>query len=263
MLPDEPGGQGLVVEGADLLALGVVAVLAVAHVVPPSLAFVELRPRSWLLSAAAGVSVAYVFVHLLPEIAEAQETVEEQSSGFLAGFERHAYVVALVGLAVFYGLERAAVTSKHSRREAGHAAAEEEPTSPGAFWTSMGSFAVYNAIIGYLVVQRAEEDSAGALALFTGAIALHFLINDLGLRSHHRRRYDRLGRPLLTAAILLGWVVGVTTQLSEAAVGLAIAFLAGGVVLNVMKEEVPSEQESRFLPLAAGAAVYATLLLAV
>lgn len=251
------------VEGADLLALGVVVVLGIAHVLPPSLAFVELKPRSWLLSAAAGVSVAYVFVHLLPEIAEAQESVQERSSGWLAGFERHAYVVALVGLAVFYGLERAAVTSKRSRSEAGHAAAEEEPTSPGAFWISMGSFAVYNAIIGYLVVRRAEEDTIGALALFTGAIALHFLINDLGLRSHHKRRYDRLGRPLLTGAILLGWVVGVTTELSEAAVGLAIAFLAGGVVLNVMKEEVPSEQESRFLPLALGAAVYAALLLAV
>ena len=250
-------------EGADLLALGVVVVLGVAHVVPPFLAFVKLKPRSWLLSGAAGVSVAYVFVHLLPEIAEAQETVQESSSGWLAGFERHAYVVALVGLAVFYGLERAAATSKRSRREGGHAVAEEEPTSPGAFWVSMGSFAVYNAIIGYLVVRRAEDDSIGALALFTGAIALHFLINDLGLRSHHKRRYDRFGRPFLTLAIVLGWVVGVTTELSEAAVGLAIAFLAGGVVLNVMKEEVPSEQESRFLPLATGAAVYAALLLAV
>lgn len=54
-----------------------------------------------------------------------------------------------------------------------------------------------------------------------------------------------------------------TVELSEAAVGLAVAFLAGGVILNVMKEEVPQERQSRFVPLAIGAFGYAALLLAV
>lgn len=39
------------------------------------------------------------------------------------------------------------------------------------------------------------------------------------------------------------------------------AFLGGGVVLNVLKEEVPSERQSRFWAFAAGAAGYAALLL--
>lgn len=131
----------MVVEASDLLAFGAVTVLASAHIVPPMLTFIKFYPRSWLLSAAGGVSVAYVFVHLLPEIAEAQATVEGSASTLLAGFERHAYVIALVGLAVFYGLERAAITSKRSRRDADAPSAEEEPTSAGAFWLSMGPFA--------------------------------------------------------------------------------------------------------------------------
>ncbi len=253
----------MVVEGSDLRAFGAVTVLASAHIVPPMLTFIKFYPRSWLLSAAGGVSVAYVFVHLLPEIAEAQATVEGSASTLLAGFERHAYVIALVGFAVFYGLERAAITSRRSRRDADAPSAEEEPTSAGAFWLSMGSFAIYNAIIGFLVVRRAEHDSAAALALFAVAIVLHFLINDLGLRSHHKRRYDRLGRPALVGAIFLGWAVGVATELPEAAVGLGVAFLAGGIVLNVMKEEVPEERQSQFLPLALGAFAYAALLIAV
>ncbi len=251
-------------ERAELVALGVVLVLIVAHLVPPKLAFIELTPRSWMLSAAGGISVAYVFVHLLPEIAEAQAAVEASTGTASAGVERHAYVIALVGLAVFYGLERAAVTWGRSPRVE-DAPAEQSllATTPAAFWLSVVSFAIYNAIIGYLVVRRAEHHSWGELAAFTVAIALHFLINDLSLRAHHQRRYDRAGRPVLVGAIVAGWLVGVTTELSDASVGLAIAFLAGGIILNVMKEEMPQERQSRFLPLAVGAFAYAALLLAV
>jgi hypothetical protein len=42
-----------------------------------------------------------------------------------------------------------------------------------------------------------------------------------------------------------------------------VALLAGGVILNVLKEEVPSERQSRFWAFAAGAAAYAGLLLTV
>lgn len=40
------------------------------------------------------------------------------------------------------------------------------------------------------------------------------------------------------------------------------AFLAGGIVLNVLKEELPEERESRFWAFALGATSYATILLA-
>lgn len=236
--------------------------LGTAHMAPPLLTFVRFVPRSWTLSAAGGVSVSYVFVHLLPEVAEAQAAVAEvSSSGVISALEKHAYLAALIGLVMFYGLERAAVTSKH-RRSGPDGAGEEDPTSPRAFWLSVVSFAVYNAIIGYLLVRRAEQDSVVELVLFTAAIGFHFIINDLGLRDRHRGRYDRTGRPLLVLAILFGWLVGLVAELSDAAIGLAVAFLAGGIILNVMKEEVPKERQSRFLPFASGAAAYTVLLLA-
>lgn len=244
-------------DDGDLVALAATVLLAVAHLIPPRLRFVALVPRSWVLSAAGGVSIAYVFVHLLPEIAEAQEAVEDATT-VLGSFERHAYVFALIGLTVFYGLERKAVTSRQQAEDP-----DEDATSAGTFWVSVTSFAVYNAIIGYLVVRRAEDGSVVEMALFAVALAVHFVVNDLGLRDHHQHRYDRFGRPLLIAAIFAGYGIGLVLELSEAAVGLAIALLAGGVVLNVVKEELPSERDSRFLPLLVGATVYTALLLAV
>ncbi len=67
----------------------------------------------------------------------------------------------------------------------------------------------------------------------------------------------------MAAAIIVGWVIGSGTEIHQAAVAVLFAFLAGGIVLNVLKEELPEEQESRFWAFALGAIGYAILLLAV
>lgn len=58
---------------SGLLAAG----LAVVHLFSGRLRFLDVFPRSRWLSAASGISVAYIFVHTLPDLAEEQETVRE------------------------------------------------------------------------------------------------------------------------------------------------------------------------------------------
>ncbi len=99
--------------------------------------------------------------------------------------------------------------------------------------------------------------------LFFGfAMTLHFLVNDHGLREHHKGAYDRVGRWVLAGAVLVGWALGLVAEVSEIALAVLIAVLAGGIILNVLKEELPEERESRVWAFALGAALYAALLLA-
>jgi zinc transporter ZupT len=228
--------------------------LALVHLYAGKLRFLEGTPRSIWLSVAGGVSVAYVFVHLLPEVSEVQETLAEALGSALGFLENHGYLVALVGLVVFYGLERAAKASRKVR------GGEAQATSPGVFWLHIGSFTLYNLLVGYLLVRRPEQGLL-ELVLFSVAMALHFVINDFGLREHHKAAYTRSGRWLLAAAVLLGWLLALFGEASEAALALLLAFLAGGVILNVLKEELPAERESRFWPFAFGAVAYTALLL--
>ncbi len=174
----------------------------------------------------------------------------------LAFLERHVYLLALVGLIVFYGLERAAKTSHRPHREA----RVEDRASGDVFWVHIGSFAIYNAIIGYLLLHRIAT-GLEALVLFFIAMALHFVVNDYGLREDHKDLYTRIGRWVLAGAVLVGWLVGLVVEIPEPAIAVLIAFLSGGIILNVLKEELPRERESRFWPLALGAAVYAAILL--
>jgi zinc transporter ZupT len=203
--------------------------------------------------------VSYVFVHLLPELAEGQETVAEaldegRGPAFL---QSHIYLVALLGLVVFYGLERLATSSRRRKRQA----SKEDSTSEGVFWLHISSFAVYNYLIGYLFLHRLATGLEDLLLFFV-AMALHIVVNDHGLREHHKEAYLRGGHWILAAAVILGWVVALLTEIPEVIIAVLLAFLAGGVIMNVLKEELPEERESRFWAFALGAALYTAVLLA-
>jgi zinc transporter ZupT len=225
------------------------------HAFAGKLRFLESVPRSVWLSLAGGVSVAYIFVHVLPDLSKAQETVQNSVGEGVAFAEHHVYLIALLGLVAFYGLERTAVVSRRLNQQK----QGEDVTSRGVFWLHIGSFGLYNALIGYLLIHR-EEPGLKSLVLFAVAMALHFIVSDFGLREHHKESYDRIGRWILVAAILLGWLIGRITEIHEAAIAVLFAFLAGGVMLNVLKEELPEERESRFWAFALGAGAYAVLL---
>ncbi|HEY9750640.1 MAG TPA: hypothetical protein V6C63_18305 [Allocoleopsis sp.] len=240
-----------------LLSGGLAIGLVLVHLVASRLRFLQVVPRSRWLSFGSGVSVAYVFVHVLPDLSAAQETVRQSWGAGWEFLEHHVYLVALAGLAAFYGLERTAKVSRRRNREAG----QGDVTDAGIFWLHMVSFALYNALIGYLLLHREESGFASSL-LYAVAMALHFVVNDYGLREHHKKPYDQIGRWILAAAVMAGWVIGSSSQISPAAIAVLFAFLAGGVVLNVLKEELPENRESRFWAFAAGAIGYAALLLA-
>jgi hypothetical protein len=244
-----------------LIQILVVAALALVHLFAGKLRFLGGIPRSRWLSMAGGVSVAYVFIHVFPELEQAQAVLRAAGGESLAFLEHHAYLVALAGLAAFYGVERGVRSSQRKRGQRPGPDEGETTTGRGVFYLHIGSFAVYNALIGYLLLHREEQDWRGLL-FFSLAMALHFLVNDYGLRQDHKDTYKRIGRWVLAAAVVAGWAVGLAVEIHRAGLSVLFAFLAGGVVLNVLKEELPAERQSRFLPFVLGAAFFAALLLA-
>jgi hypothetical protein len=235
-----------------IFALG----LTLVHLFAGQLRFLATLPRSRWLSLASGVSVAYVFVHILPELNAAQQDIPANLINGMTFLEHHVYLVAMLGLIAFYGLERSARISQYRNRQRG----KGESTDAGVFWIHIASFAGYNALIGYLLVHR-EESGLFNLLLFFVAMAMHFIVNDFGLRENHKKPYDRIGRWILAGAVMIGWTIGISTRIHQAALAVLFAFLAGGIVLNVLKEELPEERESRFFSFALGAVSYTILLL--
>lgn len=199
--------------------------LAAVHIFSNYLRVLDGVPRNRFLSVAGGMSVAFVVLRLLPGISKGQEKVLKNinKDSLLSALDQHVYILVLLSMFIFYGLEhwaRASVERQRQKQRKG-------VTSARVFWIHMMTFAFMNALIGYLLVHRMNEGLL-PLLLFFVAMFLKFIVNDNGLHNLHKQGYDQKGRWLLAAAVLLGWGISVLTVLPEVVPVLLQAFLAGG-----------------------------------
>jgi len=216
-----------------------------------------IHDRRSLVSLGAGMSAAYVFVHVMPELHGARTVVAESVRE--ARFEgMGTYFLALVGFLVFYGLQHLGRLAREP-----HEATEAGPAHEGgsaAYRLHLGGFAVYVCLMGYLLVHGFEETSVSTL-LFAVAIAFHFLSVDNSLRGEYGAAYERRGRYLLAAMAPVGWVLGLAVSLSPFALALMVAFISGAVIVNSAVMELADEKDGRLLPFLIGGLLYGLILL--
>ncbi|WP_225000037.1 hypothetical protein [Cesiribacter sp. SM1] len=239
-----------------VLETGIAAfLLAITHLFAEKMKDAAI-PRSKWLSFAGGVAVAYIFVHLLPALQDGQAYLQQHNLG-VSILKHPVYLLTLLGLATFYGVERLAVLSSGSER-----AAKGQPSrhSIRTFWIHIIAFSVYNALVGYLLIHNGKK-SLTSLLFFTVAMAFHFLVNDYVLFDHYRSIYRHKGRWVVTAAVLGGWLAGMLVDLPKVWIYILYAFVAGSTILNVLKEELPEERRSNFWSFASGMLVYSILLM--
>jgi hypothetical protein len=201
----------------------------------------KLRP-AWL-TAASGMAVAYVFVHLLPELASSQaEWIEARRDHVLDWLDSQIYLAALVGLIGSVGLDRAVRARLWS-----------------PFWLEVIAYAVYNALIGAFAIRI-----KGVVPLVLAVIAFgaHFVLNDHYLYLRYREPYERKGRWVLAGAVLVGWVIAALWTVPVVIMAGLLGIISGGMIANVLKDELPEGAQGDFAPWAGGALGYAVLLLA-
>ena len=129
-------------------------------------------------------------------------------------------------------------------------------------WVWIGSLLLLAVLLALpFLVKNYRVFQFNLVIVYAVAMGFHFVVNDQGLREDHGAAYDKRGRWILATAPLAGWAVGVLVTLPPLLVSSLFGFLMGGVVLNVLKEELPDERESRFWAFALGAIVYAAVLL--
>lgn len=263
-------GQSVV--GALLIAL----VLAALHLAAPKIRRLPFVPETATGSFAGGLAVAYVFLQLLPELAGGNEAIGEALDDLLRPtplIELGVFLVALAGFTAFYGLERLADRQSArlspripdavggARDATGASVSAPDAEAPAAVYRlHLASFMVYNGLITYTMVLRLRTGLVFAL-LFAVAMGLHFVLTDRGLEERYPRQFTRRGRLALAAALLAGWVPSaVFAPSSSLVVALLTALLAGSILLNVFKEEIPSGRRSSFGWFVVGLVLYAGLL---
>ena len=212
----------------------------------------ERSHRRWI-SIAAGVSVATIFLDLLPELSEHQTAFLDAHHPRAALFpEQTVYLYAMLGFVLFYGFQAML---------AGSTTTEGEP-SRIFFSLQIAAFALYSSFIAYLLVHNVWND-ARSLFLYALAMAFHLFLVGHSLAHDHPNRYQHYGRWILAVAILGGWSCGILTSIPELWLARITGFVSGGVIMNSLVVELGEGRGGRFIPFAVAAATYSIVLIAV
>jgi hypothetical protein len=183
-------------------------------------------------SFAGGVAVAYVFLHMLPNLVEYNKPIGEFliNKEWLTPFtELWIYIVALFGFLIYYGFDLLA--ERHN---------EKQHNNKLVYSLHLGMFCIYNFLITYTMSLRALS-SITATILFTVAMALHFVLTDRKFSRFYQVQFNQIGRFLLISALLVGWLCSVIFDpVNVLVAAFMVAFLAGSVLLNVFREELPA-----------------------
>lgn len=203
-----------------------------------------------ILSFAAGVSIAYVFIHLLPELENAKNVfLRETAHRSLPFPEYRVYLSAMMGFMLFYGIEHMVV----------HRKSPEAKTGGPVFMLHIGGFAAYAWLISYLLVRSIGEGGV-SIALYAVAMGLHFLSIDHALRREHGLLYEGTGKNVLALAALAGWSVGMLAELPKPMVITLLGIVSGAIIMNSMIMELPKEKEGKFASFLIGGIFYTVLL---
>jgi zinc transporter ZupT len=216
------------------------------------------KQKYFWLSFSGGISVSYVFIHIFPELSDAQNDIMKMDNPIVDFLDYHIYLISLIGFILFYGLDSAARISRAENIKENN----KDYAQTNVFLVHIISFVIYNFQIGYFLLHR-ETPGLESLLFFFIAMATHIMVNDYSLRNHFKHFYMNSGRWVLSAAVLLGWLSGVFFDVSKLILDIMFAFIAGGMILNIIKEELPDERQSKFFGFATGCAVYSVLLLAI
>lgn len=205
-----------------------------------------IRDRRSIISFGAGMSTAYVFVRVMPELEGSRRDFAASVSVDLPYEGAAIYFLSLVGFLVFYSLD-------HLRKTI---AAERAGL---AFKLHVGGFAAYVWLMAYLLVSDFERTPVST-ALYAVAIAFHFLAVDHALRREHGVAYERVGRFVLAGMSAFGWAVGLLFTLPHYVIAQLMAFVSGAIIINSAIMELPSEKDGRLLPFAGGGVIYGLIL---
>lgn len=243
-------GRSKEVETMEFLSFILVLLLAGVHLSVRFYTKLIERPRKSLLSFAGGASVGYITVHLLPEFQKVQSEFNHILHIPKHLEEYSLYVLATIGFLTFYSINHLVKKSEQKNSIA----------SLSVFTAHIGAFVLYNSFIGYYLIKGLEQEPK-SLFFFTAVFVLHIMVNDVALRLDHKNLYDPWGSGVLALSIFIGWLIGFFTTLPTVVFATWFAWLAGGILLNTIKEELPKERKSKFIPFLLGSVISTILFL--
>ena len=246
----------------DLLTFIGIILMAAAHTWGAKLTQLEaVKTQGWV-SFSAGASVAYVFVHVFPEIGIFQKKITGGTTGHgnpVAFFNQPLYLAALGGLCLLFLLN--SIESKPGEGESENSSQQYERYMK-LFWIKAGFYGLYNLMVAYIITQRHGEGFLNILLISIG-LMFHFVVVNTRFIEMYDAFFQKYVRWVAVAGLFLGWLLGAAVKLPDAAVAITFAFIGGMITYVALKSELAETGNKAPFHFLAGAVVFALIILAI
>jgi len=186
------------------------------------------------ISFAAGVSISYIFLILLPDIYNGAMKINNLL-----------FLSILFGFSVFHLIEkfiRQNFTGQELRKE--HKLVH-----------STTSF-IYFFVVGFILVKVTEINTVGGILLFI-PISLHIIIDSLPRRATKNHYL----RALHASSAFLGAVTAFFIEVGEVGTIALLGLIGGALLYTVIRESLPREMEGKPLYFITGVLIFTVLIM--
>ncbi|MFI2810934.1 MULTISPECIES: hypothetical protein [Microbulbifer] len=188
-----------------------------------------------ILSVSAGVGITYVFLVLLPKLAEVQASLQvSEDEAAILPVDLHAYLSALAGFIVFLLIANKGFSDRADRTPSRLSFSET---------LVLVVFGIYYAQIGFLLRSWPSAIWFGYLGL-VGAFAMHLVGINYHLWKRYPNRFPRVFRWVLFLCLLIGWMAAVIYEQLSGVVKFSTMFVAGGIIITAIREEIPAQKDA-------------------
>ena len=218
---------------------GVALAFAAIHFGAPLLRRLFEPERPWLASAAGGMAVAFAIIILLPELEYVHASVGDV-----------VYPLVLAGLVGFYVAELGLLRRRAVPAGGGSAALSTHDGAGASVHLAISWLYTFGLV--YALPDQVHEHAVVVL-MTSVAIGLHLAYKDWLIVAHHPAVYRRMGRYLLATSPIAAFGATLVAGPSEMVSDLILALIAGYMLQNVFRNEMPESRTSQPLAFAAGA----------
>ena len=197
------------------------------------------RYKNEIMSLAAGISLAYLLLFLLPELYRGVETIQKLL-----------FVFVLIGALSFHLVEK--YIYQHSKKN--------KIIEEISVFHSL-SFFVYHFVIGVVLVNLLQTNILTG-TLFLLPILSYIAVGQVSLKEIHAKVTEKLAvKVLLSFSTLIGIIEAIFLPLPTKVFYSLLGFIGGAMLYHVMRENIPAENGGDGLWFLLGAFLYTLLIM--
>lgn len=204
-------------------------IIGATHIISPRIFGLRKHPE---VQAAfgGGLSVAYVFLHLIPSLDASHELIGPR-----------VYFVALLGFLVFYGLHAFFQPPKD--------------THPTKYHAYLAAFFIYDGLMVFTLGLQLPPTPI-LTVVFALSLALDVLDTDLELQEDYGTRFVKFGRWVLLAGVAVGYALSLVRRPHPVVIDILTAALAGFMIFHTSNGVFPVSKNNKFPAFLAGVLVF-------